>query len=77
MKQDKFSIKLKNMDILYEFLRDVKSVSNNVTAGQGMYAVDAKSLIGLLSLDLRQEIEIIIYGDIGLGDLYKLRKYIF
>lgn len=76
MKQDKFSVKLKNIDTMYQFLHDAKSLSNNVTASQGIYSVDAKSLMGLLSLDLRQEIEVVIYGDIGLGDLYALRKYI-
>lgn len=76
MKQDKFTIRLKNTDTLYQFLSDAKSLKNSVTAGQGIYSVDAKSLIGLLSLDLRQEIEVVIYGDIGLGDLYTLRKYI-
>jgi phosphotransferase system HPr-like phosphotransfer protein len=76
MKQDKFSVKLKNIDTMYQFLHDAKSLSNNITAGQGIYSVDAKSLMGLLSLDLRQEIEVVIYGDIGLGDLYTLRKYI-
>lgn len=76
MKQDKFSVKLKNIDTMYQFLHDAKSLSNNITAGQGIYSVDAKSLMGLLSLDLRQEIEVVIYGDIGLGGLYTLRKYI-
>ena len=60
MKQDKFSVKLKNIDTMYQFLHDAKSLSNNITAGQGIYSVDAKSLTGLLSLDLRQEIEVII-----------------
>lgn len=76
MKEDKFLIKLNKIETLYQFICDARSVNNTITASQGLYTVDAKLLSSLFTLDLTKTIEITIYGDISLGDLYMLRKYI-
>ena len=76
MLRDKFSITLKRIDTIYRFVKDASSIANDVTAKQGLHVVNAKSLMGILSLDLTKRVEITVYGKIELSELYKLRQYI-
>lgn len=52
---------------LIEDIKDFVQIANNYSCGiiakSGPYCVDAKSILGLLSLNLSKPIEIIIHGD--------------
>lgn len=74
--KDSFYIQINKLSTLYEFLGDVKSLPNRIIATQGMKNVDAKSIFDLLTLDLKNQIMITVFDEIGLRDLYKVRKYI-
>ena len=45
-------IKLSKISDLYEFAQSVRSIQNKVIARQGLYQVDAGSILGLCCLDL-------------------------
>ena len=45
-------IKLSKISDLYEFAKSVQSIQNKVVARQGLYQVDAGSVLGLCCLDL-------------------------
>lgn len=45
-------IKLSKISDLYEFVQSVRSIQNKVIARQGLYQVDAGSILGLCCLDL-------------------------
>ena len=45
-------IKLSKISDLYEFVQSVRLIQNKVIARQGLYQVDAGSVLGLCCLDL-------------------------
>ena len=45
-------IKLSKISDLYEFVKSVQSIRSKVVARQGLYQVDAGSVLGLCCLDL-------------------------
>ena len=45
-------IKLSTISDLYEFTKSVQSIRSGVVARQGLYQVDAGSILGLCCLDL-------------------------
>ena len=45
-------IKLSKISDLYEFVQSVRLIQNKVIARQGLYQVDAGSILGLCCLDL-------------------------
>lgn len=74
--KDSFYIKFNKIDTIYEFIESAKSISNRVLASQGFKTVDAKSIFDLLTLDLKQKVQITVLGNITMGELYKVRQYI-
>ena len=48
-------IKLSKISDLYEFVKSVQSIRNKVVARQGLYQVDAGSILGLCCLDLASD----------------------
>lgn len=45
-------IRLSKISDLYEFVKSVQSIRSSVVARQGLYQVDAGSVLGLCCLDL-------------------------
>ena len=48
-------IKLSKISDLYEFVQSVRLIQNKVIARQGLYQVDAGSILGLCCLDLASD----------------------
>ena len=48
-------IKLLKISDLYEFVKTVQPIRNKVVARQGLYQVDAGSILGLCCLDLASD----------------------
>lgn len=54
----KFTIKLNRIDDLNSFIKEIVTFESDIDAIRGRYVIDAKSLMGLLSLDLSLPLDI-------------------
>lgn len=59
----KTTIKLDTIDSVYAFVAVATKAECDVDIVSGKYLVNAKSVMGLFSLDLRQPIEVHIHAD--------------
>ena len=50
------NIKLRLVSDIYDFINIAQKHTSDVSLSQGTYSVDGKSILGLLSLDLRSPI---------------------
>lgn len=69
-----YTIKFTTIDQVQQFIDRVRKISCDVDACHGHYIVDAKSVLGILSLSLGREIELNIHSN-DLDD-HKLLKEI-
>jgi phosphocarrier protein HPr len=69
----KFSIHLKSINEVKEFVRIVNDFPYDVDLASGRYIVDAKSIMGIFSLDLAKPIDVEIHDDLS-GDLVERLK---
>jgi len=74
MKQ--LSIMLHTINDVKEFVAVVSQFDYDVDLISGRYAVDAKSIIGIFSLDLSKPLKVNIYADECGELLEKLEKFI-
>ena len=56
-------IKLNSIDEVKEFCTLTNSCKFEVDVLSGRYAVDAKSIMGIFSLDLTKEVEIVVHAN--------------
>lgn len=56
-------IKLNSIDDVKEFCALTNSCKFDVDLLSGRYAVDAKSIMGIFSLDLTKEVELVAHAD--------------
>ena len=56
-------IKLDSIDKVKDFVRAITLFDNDFDMRSGRYTIDAKSILGIFSLDLSKPIELDIYGD--------------
>lgn len=61
----KFTIQLKSINDVKDFVRLVNDFPYDVDLTSGRYIVDAKSIMGIFSLDLTKPIEVEIHGEVG------------
>lgn len=59
-----------------EFVNLVSKCSDDVTIGSGRFAVDAKSIMGLFSLELSKPLKVEFYGDIPYEVKEGMKKFI-
>ncbi len=59
----KFTVKLKSINEVKEFVRIVNDYPYEVDLTSGRYVVDAKSIMGIFSLDLTQNIDVAIHQE--------------
>ena len=74
---------MKELTIKFDTINDVKAFVNSVSKYDfevdlvsGRYAVDAKSIMGILSLDLSKEIQMKVYSDDCADFLKEINPYI-
>lgn len=67
---------LKSMDEIQEFNRIVGQYEYEVDMVSGRYVIDAKSLMGILSLDLSKPVTIQLQGNPDAAFLEKIEKFI-
>lgn len=51
-----FSVSLDSIDKVKEFVREVSNIEGDVLLSSGRYIIDAKSIMGIFSLDLSKPI---------------------
>ncbi len=57
------NIQLNSIDKVKDFVRVITNFDSDFDMRSGRYTVDAKSILGIFSLDLAKPIELIIYDD--------------
>ena len=67
-------IKLDSIDRVKEFVRIITAFDNDFDLRSGRYTVDAKSILGIFSLDLSRPIELDIYGKDNLDEVVAALK---
>ena len=72
----KFTVQLKSINDVKEFVRIVNDFPYDVDLASGRYIVDAKSIMGIFSLDLAKPIDVEIHNDHSADLEERLRPYI-
>lgn len=72
----KIWIKLKQIPEITEFINLSSKCNDDVIVKSGNFAVNAKSLLGLISLDLTQPLKVEFYGDIPYEVKEGMKKFI-
>lgn len=71
----KILISLKSTDEVKQFVNDIKRLEGEFDLISGKYIVDAKSILGIYSLNLSKPLELVFHGEWG-EELEALEKYI-
>lgn len=58
----KIFVKLTTIDDVRKFVTAANMQCADIDVGSGRYVVDAKSILGLFSLDLSKPVEVTVYG---------------
>ena len=76
MKMKNYKIRLKTIDDVRNFVNAVASVECDVDLASGRYVVDAKSIMGIFSLDLLNPIRMTVHSDDCEEFLARVEKYV-
>ena len=68
------TIKLDSIDKVKEFVRIITAFDNDFDLRSGRYTVDAKSILGIFSLDLSKPIDLDVYGKDNLDEVIEALK---
>ncbi len=71
-----FMIKLNTLEEVRKFVNTVTAFDGDIDLKSGRYTVDAKSIMGIFSLDLLNPVEMTIYCDNCDAIVEKLKDYI-
>lgn len=69
-----FKIKLSTIKDVQDFVRDLTLYSGDADLESGRYVVDAKSIMGIFSLDLQSPIKLILREENAAGEAELLAK---
>lgn len=69
-------IRLSSIEDVRNFVEVVRQYEGDIDLASGRYVVDAKSIMGIFSLDLMNPITLIAYGDSSEKILPSLKNYI-
>ena len=62
-------ISLNSIDKVKSFVNDITKYDNDFDLVSGRYVIDAKSIMGIFSLDLSKPIDLNIHADANLDEL--------
>lgn len=71
----KMTIRLKSTEEVREFVKEVMMLQNDYDLISGKYVTDAKSILGIYSLNLSKPLELVMRSE-RMEDLTVLEKYI-
>ncbi len=69
-------VKLSTINDVKEFVNAVTLCDFDVDLVSGRYAIDAKSIMGIFSLDLSQPVDVVIHTDECGGFLESIKQFI-
>lgn len=72
----KVMISLNSIDKVKSFVNTISKFDNDFDLVSGRYVIDAKSIMGIFSLDLSQPIELTIHADNAKEVIEALKDYI-
>ena len=67
-------ISLNSIDKVKAFVNDVTKFNTDFDLVSGRYVIDAKSIMGIFSLDLSKPIELAIHTETGLDEIMEVLK---
>ena len=67
-------ISLNSIDKVKAFVNDVTKFDTDFDLVSGRYVIDAKSIMGIFSLDLSKPIDLTIHGDTGTDEILEALK---
>ena len=67
-------ISLNSIDKVKAFVNDITKFDNDFDLVSGRYVIDAKSIMGIFSLDISKPIDLNIYADEGMDDIMAALK---
>jgi len=73
----RFTIMLHSINDVKEFVRIVNEFDYDIDLSSGRYIVDAKSIMGIFSLDLARPIVVDVHGSEALDLKARLKDFIF
>ena len=70
----RFPIRFQSISDVKEFVQIVNSYPYDVDLSSGRYVVDAKSIMGIFSLDLSRPIDLSIHAEENLDEILEILK---
>ncbi len=67
-------ISLNSIDKVKSFVNDVTKFNSDFDLVSGRYVIDAKSIMGIFSLDLSKSIDLNIHGEDNLEEILSILK---
>ena len=67
-------ISLNSIDKVKAFVNDITKFDNDFDLVSGRYVIDAKSIMGIFSLDLSKPIDLSIHADENLNEILEILK---
>ena len=67
-------ISLNSIDKVKSFVNDITSFDNDFDLVSGRYVIDAKSIMGIFSLDLSKPIDLAIHAEDNLDEIMEVLK---
>ena len=67
-------ISLNSIDKVKSFVNDITKFDYDFDLISGRYVIDAKSIMGIFSLDLSKPIDLNIHDDAGLDEILEILK---
>ena len=67
-------ISLNSIDKVKSFVNDITKFDNDFDLVSGRYVIDAKSIMGIFSLDLSKPIDLSIHGEDNLDEILDILK---
>ena len=58
-----FTVRIETIDDVKKFVSTVMTFDYDIDIVSGRYAVDAKSIMGIFSLDLTKELRLVVHSD--------------
>ena len=67
-------ISLNSIDKVKDFVNDITKFENDFDLVSGRYVIDAKSIMGIFSLDLSRPIDLSIHAEENLDEILEILK---
>lgn len=69
-----YKIKLDTFDKIKKFINIVQKFESDIDLVSGRYVIDAKSIMGIFSLDLSKPIDIVVHETKGMDEIDKINE---